>query len=179
MIQLVGVMWMMAVFFAIIGFLRGFTKEVISTSGIILALFALFQFDQYIRAPFQIADVPNGQIFLLQVVMFAIVVFLAYQTRALGIGDSGDDNRDDLQASVLGGIFGFLNGYLIWGSVWYFLDINQYPFSPYIIAPSPGSPSDTALNILPLVVLAGGPGGSGDILALAVIVLFLIVLFLI
>ncbi|MEL6151132.1 MAG: hypothetical protein AAFR56_16025, partial [Chloroflexota bacterium] len=144
-----------------------------------ISLFALFQFDQYIRAPLQVADVPNGQIFLLQVAIFAVVVFFAYQTRALGIGDDNDNNRDDLQTSVLGGIFGFLNGYLIWGSVWYFLDINQYPFSPYIIAPAAGSPSDNALNILPLVVLAGGPGGSGDILALAVIVLFLIVLFLI
>lgn len=175
MIQLVGVMWMMAVFFAIVGFLRGINKEVISMAGIILGLFALFQFDQYIRGTL-LSQVPLSQVFLFQVTLFAIVVFFAYQTRALGLADRDGDGRDDLQASILGGILGFINGYLIWGSVWYFLDINQYPLSPYITAPAPGSPSDNALNILPLVILGGGPGGSGDFLAVAVIVLFLIVL---
>lgn len=179
MIQLVGVMWVMAIFFAIIGFLRGMNKELISTSGIILGLFALFQFDQYIRLVL-LANVTQRQVFLFQSVVFVVIVFFAYQTRALGIGDDdGGDGRSNIQSSVLGAIIGGINGYLIWGSLWYFLDINQYPFAPYVIAPAPNSPSDQALNILPLVLLGGGPGGSGDILALAVIVLFVIVLFII
>lgn len=181
MIQLVGVMWMMAIFFAILGFMRGINKEVISMSGIILALFALFQFDQYIRGTLSAANVSGTQIFLLQSAIFITVVFFAYQTRALGIaaGSGGNDGRDNLQASILGGILGFINGYLIWGSLWYFMDINQYPLAPYVVAPSPGSPSAQALNILPLVILGGGPGGSGDLLAIAVIILFLIVLIVI
>jgi hypothetical protein len=175
MIQLVGVMWVMAIFFGIIGFLRGINKEVISMSGVILALFGLFQFDPYIRGTL-LVNVPPTQIFLFQAVIFIVVVFFAYQTRALGLADNDGDGRDDLQTSVLGAILGFINGYLIWGSLWYFMDINQYPLNPYIVAPAPGSPSDEALNILPLVILGGGPGGSGDFLAVAVIVLFLIVL---
>lgn len=178
MIQLVGVMWMMAIFFAVIGFLRGLNKEIISMSGIILALFALFQFDGYIRGTL-LATVPTAQIFLFQTLLFSAVVFLAYQTRALGISDGGDDGRDSLQSSVLGSIFGFVNGYLIWGSVWYFMDINQYPLAPYVIAPAPGSPSEEALRILPLVLLGGGPEGSGDLLAIVVIVLFVVVLLII
>ncbi len=178
MIQLVGVMWMMAIFFAIVGFLRGINKEIISMSGIVLGLFALFQFDQYIRGTL-LAQVPLSQVFLFQSGVFAVIVFFAYQTRALGLADRDGDGRDDLQASILGSILGFVNGYLIWGSVWYFLDINQYPLAPYVIAPAPGSPSDNALNILPLVVLGGGPGGSGDVLAIVVIVLFLVVLIVI
>ena len=59
------------------------------------------------------------------------------------------------------------------------MDINEYPLSPYIVAPAPGSPSDQARNLLPLVVLGGGPGGTGDLLAVAVIILFVIVLVLI
>ena len=178
MIQLVGVLWLLAIFFSIIGFLRGVNKEVISMSGIILGLFALFQFDQYIRFTL-LTNVTLTQVFLFQSGIFIGIVFFAYQTRALGLAQGGDGGRDNLQSSVLGAILGLINGYLIWGSLWYFMDINQYPLAPYVIAPSPGSPSDQALAMLPLVILGGGPGGTGDFLAIAVIVLFLIVLIVI
>ncbi len=179
MIQLSAMLWVMALFFAIIGFLRGWSKEVVSTAGIILGLFALFQFDTLIRGTL-LASVSREQVFLVQAGLFIIVVYFAYQTRAFFGGDRrAAGGRDSLQESVLGGLLGFLNGYLIWGSLWYFLDINEYPLAPYIIAPAPGSPSDQARSLLPLVVLGGGVGGSGDLLAVAVIILFLIVLIMI
>ncbi len=179
MIELAGLMWVMAIFFAIIGFLRGWTKEVVATAGIILGLFALFQFDTLIRGTL-LANVSRDQVFFVQAGLFIVVVYFAYQTRAVfGSGERRNPGRDALQESVLGGFLGFLNGYLIWGSIWYFLDINEYPLAPYIIAPALGSPSDQARSILPLVVLGGGINGNGDLLAVAVIVLFLIVLIMI
>lgn len=180
MIQLNAVMWTMAIFFAIIGFLRGWSREVIATAGIILGLFALFQFDALLRGVL-LASVPRDQAFFVQAAIFIIIVYFAYQTRSF-IGDEsrrGGQGRDSLQESVLGGLVGFLNGYLIWGSIWYFMDINEYPLAPLVIAPAPGSPSDQARDLLPLVILGGGPQGSGDLLAVAVIVLFLFVLIVI
>ncbi len=173
MIQLVGIMVMMAIFFAIIGYLRGWNKELISMAGIILGLFALFQFDSLLRGTL-LAGVAQREVFLVQCTIFIVIVFFAYQTRALGRGRP--DGRDNLQEGILGGIVGFINGYLIWGSIWYFLDINQYPLSPWVIAPSQGSPSDQARELLPLVILGGGINGDGNLLAIAVIVLFLFVL---
>lgn len=179
MIELAALLWVMAIFFAIIGFLRGWTKEVVSTAGIILGLFALFQFDTLIRGTL-LANVSRDQVFLVQAGLFIVVVYFAYQTRAVfGSERRGPGGRDALQESVLGGFLGFLNGYLIWGSIWYFLDINEYPLAPYVVAPAIGSPSDSARSLLPLVVLGGGINGSGDLLAVAVIVLFLIVLVMI
>lgn len=177
MIQLSALMIVLAIFFAIIGFLRGWNKELIATAGIILGLFALFQFDSLIRGVL-LAGVSQDQVFLVQATLFIVVVFFAYQTRALGRGDR-PQGRDNLQESILGGIVGFVNGYLIWGSLWYFMDINQYPFSPWIVAPAPGSPSDQARDLLPLVILGGGINGDGNLLAIAVIVLFLFVLIII
>ncbi len=174
MIQLSAVLLTMAIFFGIIGYLRGWNKELISMAGIILALFALFQFDNLLRGVL-LAGVSRDQVFLVQAGIFLIVVFFAYQTRGMG-GGRGPDGRDRLQSSILGGLVGFINGYLIWGSLWYFMDINAYPLAPSVIAPAPGSPSDQARNLLPLVVLGGGVTGTGDLLAIAVIVLFLIVL---
>lgn len=177
MIQLSAMMWAMAIFFSIIGFLRGWSKELIATSGIILGLFALFQFDPLIRGTL-LASVQRDQVFLVQAGIFIAIVFFAYQNRAIDTRDRGE-GRDSVQEGILGALIGFLNGYLIWGSLWYFMDINEYPLAPQIIAPAPGSPSDQARSLLPLVILGGGEQGSGDLLAVAVIVLFLIVLIMI
>jgi hypothetical protein len=176
-IQLSAVLLMMALLFALLGYLRGWNKELISMAGIILGLFALFQFDSLLRGVL-LRGVARDQVFLIQTILFVAVVFFAYQTRALGRADS-PGGRDRLQEGILGALIGFINGYLIWGSIWYFMDINEYPLAPAVIAPAPGSPSDQARDLLPLVILGGGVNGSGDLLAVAVIVLFLFVLIVI
>ena len=173
MIQLSAVLVMMSIFFGIIGFMRGWNKELIATAGIILGLFALFQFDSLLRGAL-LRGVALDQVFIIQSAFFIIIVFFAYQTRALGRADR--DGRSSLQSGVLGAAVGALNGYLIWGSLWYFMDINSYPLAPAIVAPSAGSSSAIAINYLPLMILGGGAEGSGDLLAVAVIVLFLFVL---
>jgi hypothetical protein len=175
-------MWTMAFFFAYVGFQRGWNKEVIATAGIVLGLFALFQFDDVIRNTL-LANVAPSQVFYVQAALFSIVVFFSYQTRALIGSDATrgrrSEGRDALQTSMLGGIVGFLNGYLVWGTLWYFMDVTNYPLQPYISAPPAGSASAGFVDNLPLYVLAGGPGGTGDLLAAAVIGLFLIVLIVI
>lgn len=179
MIQLSALLWGFSLVFAVIGYLRGLPKELISLAGIVLALFALFQFDTVLRGIF-LANVPGLQKFVIQSIIFAGIVFFAYQTRAIGrrlnVSESG---RDNLQSTTLGALVGFLNGYLIIGSIWYFMHINDYPLSPFIEAPLAGSPSAATISNLPLYVLAGGPGGDGSLLSLVVIVLFVIVLVLI
>lgn len=104
MISLVSVFWVLLGFFAIIGLLRGWAKEIIATMGIVLALFALNQFgpalfdesieydidqSQVMNAPLDqrqivVAD-PNtlqarSQQFVLQSGFLIIVTFFAYQT---------------------------------------------------------------------------------------------------
>ena len=147
MMQLSALLWGMAFLFGYIGFSRGWNKEVIAMSGIVLGLFALFQFDDVIRGTL-LVNVPAVQAFFIQTALFAIIVLFAYQTRALIGQDAararGEGNREQLQSNLLGGVVGFVNGYLIWGSIWYFLDINEYPLAPYVVAPAVGSPSAAA-----------------------------------
>jgi hypothetical protein len=176
MIELSAVLITMSIFFGIIGYMRGWNKELIAMAGIILGLFALFQFDNLLRGVI-LQGVALDQVFLIQSGIFIVIVFFAYQTRALEGGRR--EGRSNLQESLLGAVVGAINGYLIWGSIWYFMDINNYPLSPAVIAPAPGSPSQQALQWLPLVVLGGGVSGSGDLLAVAVIILFLFVLIVI
>lgn len=195
MIELTVLVYTLSGFFAYLGSLRGWTKEMIATSGIILGLFAAYQFDALTfnslgraspNALQLFGNLPPDQKFVLQTVLFLLVVLAAYQTRALVGGDAararGDAGRDPLQTRVLGGIVGFINGYLISGTIWWFLEVNQvngdYPLAPYVIAPPAGTTSAAAVANLPLTVLTQG-NQSGDLLSLVVVVLFVIVLILI
>jgi hypothetical protein len=181
MIQLSALLWGFSLLFAVIGYMRGLPKELISLAGIVLALFALFQFDVPLRDVL-LVNVPAGQKFFIQVIIFCGIVFFAYQSRALGRRlnvPQNQEGRDAFQTTVLGAIVGFINGYCIWGSIWYFMHINNYPLSPFIVAPTPGTPSADVINALPLYVLAGGPGGDAGLLSLIVVILFVIVLVLI
>lgn len=186
MIELNILVWVLSAFFGYVGALRGWTKEVISMAGVVLGLFALYRFDVLIRQTLFVA-LPNDQKFYLQTIIFLLIVFFAYQTRALVGGDAsrarGDSGRDPLQTKVLGAIVGFINGYLIGGTIWYFLDINrlpngQYPLFPYVVAPLPNTASAQALPNLPLYLLTQN-GANGDLLSLMVVVLFIVVLVMI
>ncbi|MCU0512225.1 MAG: CvpA family protein [Anaerolineae bacterium] len=187
MIELIVLVWLLVGFFGYVGALRGWTKELISMAGIVLALFGLFQFDTLIRRTLLAAVAPDVR-FYIQTVLFLLVVFFAYQTRALVGGDatrarSGSDGRDPLQTKVLGILAGAINGYLIAGTIWYLMDINRtpaglYPLDPFVIAPPAATASASAIPNLPLYLLTSN-GASADLLSLAVIVLFIIVLIMI
>lgn len=172
MIQLSSLMWTVAIFFALIGFLRGWNRELVATAGIVLALFTVFQFDSFLRGVL-LATFARDQVFIIQAGFFGVVVFTIYQAREFRDSRRGDPN---VQSGVLGGLVGFLNGYLISGSVWYLLDINEYPLAQFVTAPSPASPSAASLNWIPLVLLGGGTSGTGDILTVAVIILLFFVI---
>lgn len=173
MMQISALLVLMVLFFGIIGYRRGWNKEIVATAGIILGVFAIYQFDDLIRQRL-LGSAPRDQVFVIQSLMFSVIVFFAYQTRALGKGE----NRDRLQTSVLGGLMGLINGYMVWGTLWYLMDINSYPLSPYISAPAAGT-TNAAVIAQIRSVIEGGTGGNGEPLTLAVILLFLIVLIVI
>ncbi len=178
MVSLYSMLWVMAVFFGVIGVIRGLRKEAVSFGGIVLATFALFQFDVLLRGVF-LASIPRDQAFFVQAGLFSLVVYFAYQTRTFGgYGEGGQTPRGNrIQDAILGGILGALNGYLIWGAIWYFLDINDYPFAPLITAPAANSISAQALNAIPLVLLGNATGGGGQVLTVIVVAMFIVILF--
>lgn len=175
MIQLYSLMWILAAFGAVLGFLRGWNKEVIATAGIALSMFVLFQIDALFRGT-ALLFLERDQAALVQIVTFLVIVFMSYRNRSLA-RDARRSNRDDrISAGILGGILGLVNGYLIGGALWYFLDINEYPFYPMIMMPGGNTPSAQAIDSIPLVIMSGGASGSGDALIIVVVVLFVLVL---
>jgi hypothetical protein len=171
-----SMLWLSAIFFGIIGALRGWNREIVATAGIVLATFVLFQFDSLLRNAL-LLTIASDQAFIIQIVIFAIIIYFAYQSRTV-VEDRTPDNRSRAQYYALGALVGAFNGYLMWSAVWYLLDINQYPLYPLVIAPAPGSVTEQYLNAIPLVALGGLAGGS-DLLIIVVIIMFLIVIFMI
>ncbi|MCY3935333.1 MAG: CvpA family protein [Chloroflexi bacterium] len=173
---------LLAVFvFVYIGSRRGFSLELISSAGILLAMFALHQFDALIRNEL-LSGGSAGLHLLVQVLLFTGIVSAAYHTRAV-IGSrlwarvTGErlNQRSQFQEGILGGLIGAVNGYLISGSVWYYIHMNDYPLW-----------AEGAINVnpewtqwLPHYLLVGGPTGSGDVFTLMVVGAFLIVLIVI
>jgi hypothetical protein len=176
MIQFYSLMWVAAFFFGVMGYLRGWNRELLAASGIVLTMFAIFQFDAFLRVSVY-ALLPREQVFVLQMFLFLAVVWLVYQASDVRTGRrAAAAPVETVQSSFLGVLAGAFNGYLIIGTLWYFLDINEYPFSQWITAPAPGSPSAQNLGLMPLMLVGGGSGGSGDLLALVVIGLLFFVL---
>src|SRR3954471_3717549 len=159
MMQLSTFLWSMIAMFGVVGFLRGWTKEIVATAGIILALFTSWQFSSILIQPLTQGAAPE-QVFYLYTGLLLIITFFAYQTPGtaarLSEGRMWSSRREGLQERLLGAIVGGINGYLVFGSIWYFLDAMAYPFAPYIIAPAPGSASAAMVSSLPLIFLVQG-----------------------
>jgi hypothetical protein len=176
MIQLYSLMWILAAFGAFIGFLRGWNREVVATAGILLGTFALFQFDAILRGTL-LLGLQRDQAFVIQIGIFFAIVYFSYKNNLFEPANARARSKDqNIQAGILGGIVGAVNGYLVGGAIWYFLDISEYPFAPYVIAPAPLSPSAEAIGAIPLVIMSGGPAGSGDLFLVGVVIFIILVL---
>lgn len=130
--------WFMVVFFALIGYLRGWQREVIALSGLVASIAALSQFgDDLTRLVGAFVTVGDTTIdpqsalmrqrFWIQALFHALVAFFSYQVvarianQATG-GRLSERIRANLEKQILGAFIGALNGYLFIGGLWGFLE---------------------------------------------------------
>jgi len=134
--------------FAIIGALRGWAKEILVTFSAVLGLAFITLLERYI--PF-ISSIPEGSTaqFWFRSIIFVMMVFFGYQTPNMPGLAKSKFARERLQDWLLGFFIGALNGYLIAGTLWFWMDAAGYPFDKYISAPVPGTPmGDAAINMV-------------------------------
>jgi uncharacterized membrane protein required for colicin V production len=141
------VFWMLVVIFAVIGMTRGWAKELLVTFAVILGIFIIAVLAQF--APY--FQVPQGQAmnttqFWMRVGIMGALVFFGYQSPHIPrLAASGRFARDYLQDSLLGLVLGAVNGYLVWGTIWFFLHNAGYPFEEVITMPPAGTPLAVAI----------------------------------
>lgn len=175
MIELSSFLWIMVFLFAVIGYMRGWTKELIATAGIVLALFTLKQFEALVIDP--LTDGRQAPKFYLQAAILLLIAFFAYQTppERLARGGQIRNPRESLQDGILGALVGALNGYLLFGSLWWYMDNLEYPLSPFITPVAPGSPSAELVDALPLSWMLSADGGLLSLLMIALFVFVIVV----
>jgi len=180
MVSLVVVFWMYVVFFGIIGAMRGWARELLVSFALILALFIVTTLERFV--PFirdTLAQDPRTLFWTRSLIILALV-FFGYQTPNIPrLAQSNRFARERLQDILLGVVLGALNGYMIIGSIWFYLDAAGYPF-PNLISSPPGGTTvgDTTARMMALMPPQLLGGSSAIYFAVALAFAFVLVVFI-
>ena len=180
MISIHVLLWLFIGLFTIIGAMRGWAKELLVTFSVILALFTMNIFESFVPFYKSIMSTSSpSSVFWIRTGIISALVFFGYQTPKLQrLAESGRFVRNFLQDTLLGGFLGAINGYLVFGTIWYYLNAAGYPFS-FVMAPDPATANGIAalawLNYLPPAWLMGNPA---IYFAVAICFIFILVVFI-
>ncbi|NJL95403.1 MAG: hypothetical protein HC915_17615 [Anaerolineae bacterium] len=166
-------------FFGIIGFLHGVYREFVATLGIVLGLWLITEFDWVLNVVLNVHD--PGLNFAFSALLLIIFVFFAYQQAPTTFVPSRYRKGRGIrlpeykgwQMRLMGAVLGAFNGYLVVGSLWYFMDQFEYPLSSLFMMPVSGSNSAEFVNNLPLVWLQQ----NNLLLAIIIAIVVLVIVF--
>lgn len=128
MISLSVLFWMYVIIFAMIGAMRGWAKEVLVTSGVVVAIFLVTIMETFI--PFIRNSLTAESAFWVRMVILVLMVFFGYQSPKIPRNiDSRKFVRDRFEDVLLGLFLGGVNGYMIFGTAWFYLMDAGYPFT--------------------------------------------------
>jgi uncharacterized membrane protein required for colicin V production len=134
--------WCFVLVFGLMGALRGWAKEILVSCSVVVALFLRLVLSKYV--PF-VREYLNGRPPLDQFYIYSLlIIFMAivgYAGPTVSARLAGRAARENLQDALLGFIIGALNGYLIVGTMWYFLHQANYALWG-MQAPGAGSPAE-------------------------------------
>jgi uncharacterized membrane protein required for colicin V production len=179
MVSLIVVFWMYVILFATIGAMRGWARELLVAFSVILALFITSVLENFVPIVKNILASNATILFWVRSMLVIALVFFGYQTPNIPrLAQQNRFARDRLQDILLGVVLGAVNGYLIVGSVWYYLHEAGYPFPNIIEAPVQGSTvfevTQRMMAIMPPVLLGDS---SAIYFAVALAFAFVLVVF--
>jgi len=146
MMSIVIVFWMYVIVFAVIGMMRGWAKELLVAFSVIIALTLNLLLKSYIPIVKELDDA-SPSLFWIRTIIVVALVYFGYQTVALVPHLASKAARERLQDALFGIILGGLNGYLIIGTILFYLNEAKYPFPDVVSAPT-GILADTIANMM-------------------------------
>lgn len=116
----------LVILFGIIGALRGWAKELLVTFSVILGRFIEFVMLNYMFLVSEVvtnmADTDPTGWFYARTLLFIVMISFGYATTSISAALSGKARKEKLQDTLLGFFLGVINGVLIAGFIWGFLD---------------------------------------------------------
>jgi len=132
MMSIVYVFWMFFVLFAVIGAMR---EELLVSFSVVLALALNHVIRKYIPIARDLAET-DVSLFWVRTIILFVLVYFGYQTVVTIPHLASRAARERLQDTLFGAFLGGFNGYLISGSVLYYLVIAAYPFQNVVSKPT-------------------------------------------
>jgi len=175
MMSIVYVFWMYVVLFAVIGAMRGWVKELLVVFSVVLALTTNHVLKKYIPIVSSLPD-DSTSLFWIRTMVLVTLVFFGYQTVISIQRLAARATRERLQDTLFGIFIGAINGYLIAGTILFYLNQAKYPFPEVVSAPT-GSVLDSVnimMNWMPPHLL----GEPGLYFAVLICFIFVIVVFI-
>ena len=118
---------------AIVGVVRGYPRELGVTTMLLIGLFVIELLNERYQAEVEnVLNILTGDPAIgatrawIYVIALLVLAFISYQGQTLAFPGKGGRTFFDIGT-------GFLNGYLLWGSIWYYLQQAGWPGLP--IAP--------------------------------------------
>lgn len=172
MMSIVYLFWMYVILFAIVGGMRGWAKELLVTFSVILALALNHVIRRYIPIAAGLGET-DVSLFWVRAIVLVVLVFFGYQTVITIPRLAARAARERLQDTLFGVILGAFNGYLIAGTILYYMHVADYPFTNVISRPQDPTLLETVRQMMLYMPpqLLGEPG-----IYFAVILAFIFVL---
>ncbi len=162
------------ILFALSGILQGWYKEFLGTVSVVLSIFVLTLAEKYVPYLAHMVASPDQAktVFFIRLAVFGIIVFFGYQTPRWS---TAKRNIDGIQSALLGALLGALNGYLIIGMLWHYMDAANYPWPAFVRPPAADDAlTNEMLRYLPSAFLSI----PGIYIAAAAVFVFVIVVFI-
>ena len=135
MMSIVYVFWMYVCLFAIIGWMRGWAKELLVGFSVILSLALNHVIRKYVPIAANLPE-SDASLFWVRTIILLVLVYFGYQT-VISIQHLAARARSErLQDTLFGAFLGGLNGYLVAGSILYYIHIADYSFQNVISKPT-------------------------------------------
>ncbi|MDL1910414.1 CvpA family protein [Chloroflexi bacterium CFX6] len=135
MMSIVYVFWMYVILFAVIGAMRGWAKELLVAFSVILSLALNHVLRRYIPIARDLGET-DPSLFWVRTLILLVLVYFGYQTVVSIPHLASRAARERLQDTLFGAILGGFNGYLIAGTILYYINVADYPFQDVISKPA-------------------------------------------
>jgi hypothetical protein len=135
MMSIVYVFWMYVILFGVIGGMRGWAKELLVSFSVILSLALNHVLREYIPIARDLNE-KDPSLFWVRTVILVVLVYFGYQTVVSIPHLASRAARERLQDTLFGVILGAFNGYLVAGTILYYIHIADYSFQNVISKPA-------------------------------------------